>query len=158
MRILGIDPGFDRTGWGVIEDAGGKLKYVACGCIQTSAKDAFAARLQDVRDGLSELIKTHKPDAVSMEQLFFQTNATTAMKVSMARGVAALVVADADLPLVEPTPNQVKSGTTGQGNADKKQVQQMVMRLLNLKEVPTPDDAADALAIAIVGSTLSRRV
>jgi len=131
--------------------------YVACGCIQTSAKDEFAKRLQDVRDGLSELVKTHKPDAVSMEQLFFQTNATTAMKVSMARGVAALVVADAGLPLVEPTPNQVKSGTTGQGNADKKQVQDMVMRLLKLKEIPKPDDAADALAIAIVGCTMKGR-
>jgi crossover junction endodeoxyribonuclease RuvC len=158
MRVLGIDPGFDRTGWGVIEDVGGKLKYIACGCIQTSAKDEYAKRLQDVRDGLVELLKTHQPEVVSMEQLFFQTNVTTAMKVGMARGVAALAVADANLPLVEPTPNQVKSGTTGQGNADKKQVQQMVQRLLNLKEVPKPDDAADALAIAIVGSTLYRRV
>ena len=157
MRVLGIDPGFDRTGWGVVEDNGGKLLYVACGCIQTSSKDKFAKRLQDVRDGLSELIKTHTPDAVSMEQLFFQKNVTTAMKVSMARGVAALVVADAGLPLVEPTPNQVKSGTTGQGNADKKQVQDMVMRLLKLKEIPKPDDAADALAIAIVGCTLKGR-
>jgi len=157
MRVLGIDPGFDRTGWGVVEDNGGKLLYVACGCIQTSSKDAFEKRLQDVRDGLRELIKTHTPDAVSMEQLFFQKNVTTAMKVSMARGVAALVVADAGLRLVEPTPNQVKSGTTGQGNADKKQVQDMVMRLLKLKEIPKPDDAADALAIAIVGCTLRGR-
>jgi crossover junction endodeoxyribonuclease RuvC len=157
MRVLGIDPGFDRTGWGVVEDNGGKLLYVACGCIQTSSKDAFEKRLQDVRDGLRELIKTHAPDAVSMEQLFFQKNVTTAMKVSMARGVAALVVADAGLRLVEPTPNQVKSGTTGQGNADKKQVQDMVMRLLKLKEIPKPDDAADALAIAIVGCTLRGR-
>lgn len=157
MRVLGIDPGFDRTGWGVVEDHGGKLSYVACGCIQTSAKDAYEKRLQDVRDGLSVLLKTHHPDAVSMEQLFFQKNVTTAMKVSMARGVAALVIADAGLPLVEPTPNQVKSGTTGQGNADKKQVQDMVMRLLKLKEIPKPDDAADALAIAIVGCTLHPR-
>src|SRR5690242_9801045 len=104
MRVLGIDPGFDRTGWGVIEDAGGKLKYIACGCIQTSAKDEYATRLQEVRDGLVELLKTHQPEVVSMEQLFFQTNVTTAMKVGMARGVAVLAVADAGLPLVEPTP------------------------------------------------------
>jgi crossover junction endodeoxyribonuclease RuvC len=158
MRILGIDPGFDRTGWGVIEDVGGRLTYIDCGCIQTSAKDAFELRLQSVRDGLQILIKKYAPDAIAMEQLFFQTNAKTAIKVGMARGVAALVVADANLPLVEPTPNQVKSGTTGQGNADKKQVQEMVVRLLKLSAPPKPDDAADALAIAIVGSALRGRV
>lgn len=156
MRILGIDPGFDRTGWGVIEDVGGRLSFVECGCIQTSAKDAYEKRLQAVRDGLRDLIASHAPDAVAIEQLFFQTNAKTAIKVGMARGVAVLAVADAGLPIVEPTPNQVKSGTTGNGSADKKQVQEMVVRLLKLPSIPTPDDAADALAIAIVGSTLFR--
>jgi crossover junction endodeoxyribonuclease RuvC len=154
MRLLGIDPGFDRTGWGVVEDVGGKLTYIACGCIQTSTKDIFEKRLQTVRDGLAEIIKTYQPEAVSMEQLFFQTNAKTAIKVGMARGVAALVVADAGLKLIEPTPNQVKSGTTGQGNADKKQVQDMVVRLLKLGAIPKPDDATDALAIAIVGCSM----
>ncbi|MEI7512051.1 MAG: crossover junction endodeoxyribonuclease RuvC [Candidatus Uhrbacteria bacterium] len=158
MRILGIDPGFDRTGWGVVEDVGGRLSYIACGCIQTSAKDTFQIRLQEVRDGLANLLNVYKPDAVSMEQLFFQTNAKTAMKVGMARGVSVLVVADANLLLIEPTPNQVKSGTTGQGNADKKQVQEMVVRLLKLSSVPKPDDAADALAIAIVGCTMKGRL
>ena len=158
MRLLGIDPGFDRTGWGVVEDNGGRLSYVACGCIQTSSSDAYEKRLQEVRDGVTELIKTHAPDAVSMEQLFFQTNAKTAIKVGMARGVAVLAVADAGLPLAEPTPNQVKSGTTGQGNADKKQVQEMVMRLLKLSSAPKPDDTADALAIAIVGCTMIGRL
>ncbi|MCK9361413.1 crossover junction endodeoxyribonuclease RuvC [Patescibacteria group bacterium] len=156
MRVLGIDPGFDRTGWGVIEDAGGKLSYIGCGCIQTSVEDAYEKRLQAVRDGLTELIQTHKPDVVAIEQLFFQTNAKTAIKVGMARGVAILAIADAGLPFVEPTPNQVKSGTTGQGNAEKKQVQEMVVRLLKLPSIPKPDDAADALAIAIVGGTLFR--
>lgn len=154
MRILGIDPGFDRTGWGVIEDTGGKLSYVGCGCIQTSADDSYEKRLQAVRDGLAELIRTQKPDVGSIEQLFFQTNVKTALKVGMARGVAILVMADAGLPFVEPTPNQVKSGTTGQGNAEKRQVQDMVVRLLKLPSIPKPDDAADALAIAIVGGTI----
>ncbi len=155
MRLLGIDPGFDRAGWGVIEDSGARLSYIDCGCIQTSASDAYERRLQDVRDGIRDLIEKHKPDAVAIEQLFFQTNAKTAIKVGMARGVAVLAAADAGLPIVEPTPNQVKSGTTGQGNAEKKQVQEMVVRLLKLKEVPKPDDAADALAIAIVGAMLA---
>ncbi len=156
MRVLGIDPGFDRTGWGVIEDSGGRLTYIGCGCIQTSADDPYEKRLQAVRDGLTELIKAHKPEVASVEQLFFQTNAKTAIKVGMARGVAILAIADAGLPFVEPTPNQVKSGTTGQGNAEKKQVQEMVVRLLKLPSIPKPDDAADALAIAIVGGTLFR--
>jgi crossover junction endodeoxyribonuclease RuvC len=156
MRVLGIDPGFDRTGWGVIEDTGGRLSYIDCGCIQTSAEASFEKRLQEVRNGIRDLIVEHKPEAVAIEQLFFQTNAKTAIKVGMARGVAVLAIADAGLPIVEPTPNQVKSGTTGQGNADKKQVQEMVVRLLKLSAVPKPDDAADALAIAIVGSTMSK--
>lgn len=156
MRMLGIDPGFDRTGWGVIEDEGGRLAFIECGCIQTSAEDAFETRLQAVRDGVRDVIGNYVPDAVAIENLFFQTNAKTAIQVGMARGVVVLAAADAGLPIVEPTPNQVKSGTTGQGNAEKKQVQQMVVRLLKLKEIPKPDDAADALAIAIVGATLTR--
>lgn len=155
MRILGIDPGFDRTGWGVIEDVGGRLSFVECGCIQTSVKDAYQKRLQDVRDGVRDLMTRHRPDAVAIEQLFFQTNAKTAMKVGEARGIAILVAADAGIPIVEPTPNQVKSGTTGQGTAEKKQVQEMVVRLLKLQKIPKPDDAADALAIAIVGAMLA---
>lgn len=155
-RILGIDPGFDRTGWGVIDDIGGRLTFIECGCIQTSSGQLFGARLQAVRDGIHELIKRYAFDAVAIEQLFFQTNVKTAINVGMARGVAVLVAADAGLPIVEPTPNQVKQGLTGYGSADKKQVQEMVVRLLKLKEVPKPDDAADALAIAIVGSTLFR--
>ncbi|KAA0206737.1 crossover junction endodeoxyribonuclease RuvC [Candidatus Uhrbacteria bacterium] len=158
MRMLGIDPGFDRTGWGVIEDVGGRLSFVECGCIQTSVKDAYQKRLQDVRDGVRVLIAQYKPDAVAIEQLFFQTNAKTAIKVGEARGVVVLAAADAGLPIVEPTPNQVKSGTTGQGNAEKKQVQEMVTRLLKLKEIPKPDDAADALAIAIVGVAMTSRL
>lgn len=154
LRILGIDPGFDRTGFGVIEQEGGRIKWIAHGCIQTSAKDDFATRLQQTRDGLKRALDEYRPDAVAIEQLFFQTNAKTAIKVGMARGVAVLAVADAGIPMVEATPNQIKQGVAGWGGADKKQVQGMVQRLLGLVDVPRPDDAADALAIAIVGATL----
>jgi len=154
LRILGIDPGFDRTGFGVIEQSGNRLKWVAHGCIQTSAADEFALRLQQTRDGLKRVLDEYRPDAVAIEQLFFQTNAKTAIKVGMGRGVAVLAVADAGIPMVEATPNQIKQGVAGWGGADKKQVQSMVQRLLGLAEVPRPDDAADALAIAIVGATL----
>lgn len=154
LRILGIDPGFDRTGYGVVEQEGSRIKWIAHGCIQTSAMDEFALRLQETRDGLRRALDEYKPDAVAIEQLFFQTNAKTAIKVGMARGVAVLAVADAGIPMVEATPNQIKQGVAGWGGADKKQVQGMVQRLLGLAEVPRPDDAADALAIAIVGATL----
>jgi crossover junction endodeoxyribonuclease RuvC len=155
MRMLGIDPGFDRTGWGVIEDAGGRLTFIDCGCIQTSVADSYEKRLQVVRDGVRDAIEKYAPEAVSVEQLFFQTNAKTAIRVGMARGVIVLAAADAGLPIVEPTPNQVKSGTTGNGSADKKQVQEMVLRMLKLTTAPKPDDIVDALAIAIVGATMA---
>jgi crossover junction endodeoxyribonuclease RuvC len=116
----------------------------------------FAARLQATRDGIKEALTIYKPRIAVIEQLFFQTNAKTAINVGMARGVAMLAVADVGVTIVEITPNQVKQGITGYGGADKKQVQEMVMRLLNLKTCPKPDDAADALALAIVGSALVR--
>lgn len=156
MRVLGIDPGYDRNGFGVIDDLGGKLVHIGHGVLQTSKDDSFLVRLQQVRDNVASLITKYNPDAVAVEKLFFQTNAKTALDVGMARGVILLAIADAGVKLVEPTPNQVKSGTTGQGNADKTQVQEMVKRLLKLDAIPKPDDAADALAIAIVGSTLAR--
>jgi crossover junction endodeoxyribonuclease RuvC len=152
LKILGIDPGFGRLGWGLIESEGSKLRHVGHGCLETPASDAFMERLRTARDYVRDLVAEHKPDAVAVEQLFFQTNAKTAINVGMARGVILLAIADAGVPLVELTPNQVKQGVAGHGQADKKQVEQMVMRLLSLKEPPKPDDAADALAIAIVGA------
>lgn len=157
LRILGIDPGFDRTGFGLIEARGSDATWLAHGCIQTDASDGFSDRLKVVRDELRQLLDLHRPDCVAVEQLFFQSNAKTAIKVGMARGVILLTLADAGLPLVELTPNQVKQGIAGWGGADKKQVQDMVQRVLKLKEIPTPDDAADALAIAIVGAMLYKR-
>ncbi len=156
MRLLGIDPGFDRTGIGLVDHARGKMAWVWHGCIQTSAKDPFAVRLQQVRNGLKEVLERAKPDAAVVERLFFQTNVKTALDVGMARGIVVLALADARVPLIELTPNQVKQGIAGYGAADKKQVQAMVQRLLGLKDIPKPDDAADALALAIVGGPIAQ--
>lgn len=154
VRILGIDPGFDRTGFGVIDQRGSDATWIAHGCIQTNSKMTFAERLQMVRDELKRLIDLHQPACAAVEQLFFSNNAKTAINVGMARGVVVLTIADAGVPIVELTPNQVKQGVAGWGGADKKQVQEMVQRMLKLTETPKPDDAADALAIAIVGGLL----
>jgi crossover junction endodeoxyribonuclease RuvC len=156
MRVLGIDPGFDRLGYGVIELSGSVPKWISHGCIQTSKGDDYSLRLLQVRDGLKQVIAESQAEVVAVEQLFFQNNAKTAMKVGMARGVILLLIADAGLPLIEVTPNQVKQGLTGWGGADKKGIQQMLQLTLKLEKPPTPDDAADALAIAIVGGMFFR--
>ena len=156
IRVLGIDPGFDRVGLGVVDVEGSRLTHIANNCIQTSAKDSLAKRLQVIRDGVAATINTYHPKATVIEQLFFQKNVSTAIHVGMARGVILLAAADAGLTLVELNPKQVKQGITGYGSADKKQVQDMVKRILNLTTIPKPDDAADALALAIVGSGLIR--
>jgi len=157
MKILGIDPGFGRTGIGVVNACGPDATYVMHSVIETPKEADFSQRLLTLRDELRRIIETQKPDAAVVEQLFFQTNVKTAMKVGMARGVVLLTIAEAGLPLVELTPNQVKQGIAGWGGADKRQVQEMVARLLKLKEIPKPDDAADALALAIVGGLVARR-
>lgn len=154
LRVLGIDPGFDRTGIGVVDHTGNRLTWIAHHCIQTRAQDAFAFRLQQTRDGIKQALELYEPQAAVVEQLFFQNNAKTAINVGMARGIVILALADAGVPIIELTPNQVKQGITGWGAADKKQIQEMVRRLLSLKDIPKPDDAADALALAIVGGPL----
>lgn len=154
MIILGVDPGFDRTGFGIIEASGSRLKWMHHGCIQTRAIDQFSVRLQQVRDGLSPIIKQFRPNGAVVERLFFQSNAKTAMAVGMALGVILLALADAEIPIVEMTPNQLKQGIAGWGGAGKRQVQEMVKRMLGLATIPKPDDAADALALAIVGSQM----
>lgn len=156
MKILGIDPGFDRVGFGIVETQP-SLRWIYHGCLQTDAKQSFGERLQLVRDAVAKVAEVHKPSVAIVEQLFFSNNAKTAMKVGMARGVTLLALHDAHIPVIEITPNQVKQGIAGWGGADKRQVQEMVQRLLNLAEIPKPDDAADALAIAIVGSSLALR-
>ncbi len=154
FRVLGIDPGFDRTGIGVIDQIGMKSVWVHHGCIHTDAGLSFSARLQGLRDGVRDALREFRPQAAVVEHVFFQTNAKTAMRVGMARGVILLSIMDEGVPLIELTPNQVKQGMTGWGGADKKQMQAMVMTMLHLREIPRPDDAADALAMAIVGATL----
>lgn len=150
-RVLGIDPGFGRTGLGVIDLVRGEPAHVWHSVINTPSDEPFANRLAAVRNDITECIRRFSPSVACVEALFFQTNAKTAMKVGMARGVILLALADAKIPTVEVTPNQVKQGIAGWGNADKRQVTDMVTRLLKLSEPPKPDDAADALALAIVG-------
>lgn len=152
IHILGIDPGFGRTGLGVIKLSGSKIIHVWHSCIDTPSDACFTDRLQAVRNDVSEAIRRFNPKVAAVEQLFFQTNVKTALKVGMARGVILLSLADAGLPIIELTPNQIKQAVAGHGSADKKQIQQMVARLLHLKDLPKPDDAADALAIAIAGA------
>lgn len=154
LKVLGVDPGFGRTGLGIIEIKKGQPRHVWHGCVETKAADDFVCRLQEMRDELVRVIKEFKPQAAVVEKLFFQTNVSTAINVGMARGVILLALADAGLPIVELTPNEVKQAVTGYGSADKKQMQAMVMRLLALKFIPKPDDAADALAIAMAGGAV----
>jgi crossover junction endodeoxyribonuclease RuvC len=156
IRILGVDPGFGRTGLGVVDLERGEPTHVWHSVIDTASDLAFQDRLVAVRNDLAECIRRFEPSVACVESLFFQSNVKTAMKVGMARGVILLALADANLPIVEVTPNQVKQGIAGWGNADKRQMTDMVTRLLKLSEPPKPDDAADALALAIVGGLLWR--
>jgi len=149
MRILGIDPGIGRCGWGVIEAQNAKLKMLNCGCIETSPKKAVEKRLEEIYSEITKLIKTYSPEVLAIEELFFNTNAKTAFVVGQARGVILLAAAQSNLEIAIYTPLQVKLAVTGYGRAEKPQVGQMVKTLLSLKEVPKPDDTADGLAIAM---------
>lgn len=155
MRIIGIDPGTGRLGFGVIDVEKGKYRLVDAGVITTPAHTAHDERLEDIFDSLTEIIADTKPEFMSVEKLFFTNNITTAMTVAEARGVAMLVGRKAKLQIAEYTPPQIKQTITGYGKADKKQVQEMVRLQLGLKEVPKPDDAADALAAAITHSLMN---
>jgi crossover junction endodeoxyribonuclease RuvC len=150
MIVLGIDPGTAITGWGVVcEEADGCTTLVDYGAIQTPASTPLPQRLRQMFEQVTALIARHRPQTVAVEQVFFSKNARTAMSVGQARGVILLAAALADRPVYEYTPLQVKQAISGYGNADKAQVQQMTALLLGLQVVPTPDDAADAIAIAI---------
>ena len=153
MIILGIDPGTATTGYGVIEEKGGNLSLIDFGVILTKPDHTLEQRLEILYDQLSDIIDEYNPDEIAIEELFFSTNVKTAMSVSHARGVILLATQKAGVPMSEYTPNQVKNGICGYGGADKKQVQKMVQMLLKLSEIPQPDDAADALAIAICHSS-----
>jgi crossover junction endodeoxyribonuclease RuvC len=152
MRILGIDPGIGRTGWGVIESEKGKVIVKDYGCIETEANSAVESRLEILYSRIVKIIKAHKPDELAIEDLFFNTNVKTALVVGEARGIVLLAAAQAKMPISVYTPSQVKVTVTGYGKADKAQVGQMVKVILKLASIPKPDDTADALAIAITHS------
>ncbi len=156
MRIIGIDPGKGILGFGVIEVNKGKITMVTAGVIRTPPHTPLDERLEEIFDGLTEIIAETKPDCMSIEKLFFAKNVTTAMAVSHARGVAMLTGRKAGLPIAEYTPMQIKQTLTGYGKADKKQVQEMVKLHLQLQQIPQPDDAADALATAITHQMMAR--
>ena len=149
MRILGIDPGYATTGFGILEAGRGSVQLLNYGTITTPTTLTFPERLVVLYDDMVQLIETVKPDAVAVEELFWGHNVTTGIGVSHGRGVILLAICKSGAPLFEYTPNQVKQAVVGYGLAEKKQVMDMVKRLLKLKAVPRPDDAADALAIAI---------
>ena len=149
MRILGIDPGTGIVGFGVIDVVGQKKTMIDAGVIRTPVHQAIEQRLVTIYDEITEIITVNKPEVMAIEQLFFGRNVTTAISVSHARGVIVLAAQQAGVKIVEYTPPQIKQALTGTGRADKKQVQEMVMLLLKLKEVPQPDDCADALAAAL---------
>lgn len=152
MKILGIDPGTATTGFGVVQKINGKLTMLNCGIISTPKTLPMSNRLNILYEDMVEIIEKHTPDLVAVEKLFFARNVTTALAVGQARGVVLLAAQKADLKLIEFTPLQVKQAVTGYGQASKKQIQQMVAKILKLKNLPKPDDAADALAIAICAS------
>lgn len=149
MRILGLDPGTGRTGYGIIDALDGELTAVTYGIITTQPNTPMPQRLQAIYQGLTQLIAEYQPDTAGIEELFFGRNVTTAISVGQARGVILLALANANLPIGEYSPPKIKDAVTGYGKADKAQVQMMVCNLLNLEETPRPDDAADGLAIAI---------
>jgi len=149
MKILGIDPGIATVGFGVIESQKNHQRLITCGVITTPAKTALSSRLDRIYSDLNELIDILKPDAVAIEELFFNTNITTGISVAHSRGVMLLAIYRAGLPVYEYTPLQVKQAVVGYGRAEKNQVIDMVRRILNLDAPPKPDDAADAVAIAL---------
>ena len=149
MRILGIDPGIAIVGYGVVDKEGNRYKTVGYDAITTRAHTPLEERIKLVYDGVNEVIKLYKPDAMSIEELFFNNNAKTALTVGQARGVIILAAVENNLPIHEYTPLQVKQALTGYGRAEKAQIQQMVKSMLGLSAVPKPDDVADALANAV---------
>ena len=156
LKILGIDPGFGRVGWGVIEKKNGEWTAVDWGCIETSPKKNFIDRLKEIHCAVAFLIKKYQPERIAVEDLFFAKNVKTAMKVGEARGVILLTCVQAGVQVDEFTPLQVKQAMTGYGRAEKGQVQKMIKILLKIHKKITPDDAADALAVALTGGVSAK--
>lgn len=149
MLILGVDPGIAILGFGLVRYEAGRFAVTGYGAIKTDAGVSISGRLTRIYDELTDIIEKYKPDAIAVEELFFNKNIKTALTVGHARGVAVLAGAKSNVPVYEYTPLQVKQAVVGYGRAEKRQMQQMVKILLNLREVPKPDDVADALAVAI---------
>lgn len=149
MIVVGIDPGIERTGYAALSTEKGKQRLIDCGCIFTKKEEKQSMRLCYLYDGIGSVLKKNRPDAVALESLFFTSNARTAITVGQARGVILLSCGQKRIPVVTYAPLEVKLAVTGYGKADKNQVQQMVKSILGLKEIPRPDDAADAVAIAL---------
>lgn len=155
VRIIGLDPGVARTGFACLEMQGSQYRILEFGCIETPKTSSHSDRLMQLEKELQHLIAKHRPTVAAIEKLFFYKNVTTAMSVGQARGVIVLTLARNKLVPIEFTPQQVKLAATGYGNAEKKQIQQMMKRIFNLPSLPTPDDAADALAIAFTASSMT---
>jgi crossover junction endodeoxyribonuclease RuvC len=149
VRVFGIDPGCERTGYGCVDTDGSRHTIVVCGAIGTSSAASFSDKLLLIHCRLSEILRECRPDCVAVESVFYSVNVRSALKLGHARGVAMLAAVEAGLPVMEYTPAEIKRAVVGYGRADKPQVQQMVKLLLKLPSVPTPHDAADALAVAI---------
>lgn len=156
IKVLGIDPGYGRCGFGVIEENKSDWRCVTHGVITTSQDFAHAARLHELAEDLRTIITTHRPDTLVIEELFFAKSTTTALKVAEARGVILALAHEAGLKIIEVKPNEVKMAVTGYGRAEKGQIQEMVKTIFGFTDVPKPDDAADALAVAWCGATNSR--
>ena len=149
MRIFGIDPGSERTGYGCIESAGGRHHLVICGALSAPASATFPERLMVIHAGLRTLLERHRPACVAIEDIFYARNVRSALKLGHARGVALLAASEAGIPVVEYSPAEIKRAVVGYGRAEKTQIQAMIKLLLGLDAVPTPHDVADALAIAV---------
>ena len=149
MTILGVDPGYAILGWGVIQYNASLHRLIACGTVKTEKDTPLSERLKDIYTGLVEIIIQYRPDVCAVEELFFNSNQKTAIRVGEARGAAILACANEGLPVFEYTPLQIKQALTGYGRAEKHQIQEMVRQILGLKQAPRPDDAADAVAAAI---------
>jgi crossover junction endodeoxyribonuclease RuvC len=149
VKVFGIDPGTERTGYGCVDTDGRRHRLVTCGAIASPPRTPFPERLHAIHAALARLLAECRPDCVAVENLFYASNARSALKLGHARGVAMLAAVEAGLPLVEYTPAEIKRAVVGYGRADKQQVQHMIRLLLGLAEAPTPHDAADALAVAI---------
>ena len=157
MKIFGIDPGSDRTGYGCIETLGSRHHLVICGTISAPARSTFPEKLKHIHLGLAALLMRHRPDCVAVENLFHARNVRSALKLGHARGIALLAACEAGLPVVEYAPAEIKRAVVGFGRAEKVQVQEMIKLLLGLDAVPSPHDAADALAVAICHATTCRQ-